>query len=308
MGEMMECILTIDIGGTFTKIACISRAGKLEGKKEIETPGSCKSFLQWVQNQFKTYSKKYSIIGIGVSSPGSVSSTGDVLGYSSVPFVHEQNVKQLLEEYFKLPVFMENDANCAALAEMWNGAAATIDTYACVICGTGIGGAIVINKKLYKGANLHGGEFGYILLDREFSASSTWSELGSSSAITRRLKKADPYFEKWSGPLVFEQAKAGHPEARKSLDTFFQTLAVGVFNIQYMLDPEKILIGGGITRQPGFLNELSKKLNEVLASKPFAEIRPSLSLCHYLDQAQLYGAAVGWKECYEKGDTVCLRD
>ncbi|WP_078378756.1 ROK family protein [Sutcliffiella halmapala] len=307
----MNYILTIDIGGTFTKLACISTCGQLVEKEEADTPQLFGDFLQLVQSFYeRNLTNNHWIIGIAISSPGSVTKSGEVLGYSSVPFIHDQNMKVLLEQQYKLPVFIENDANCAALAEMWNGAADGIDTYACIVCGTGIGGAIVINKKLYKGANLHGGEFGYVILGHDYGGKpahyQTWSELGSSSAITRRLKEEAPYYEKWTGPLVFEEEKKGHRAAAKSIDTFFHTLAVGIFNIQYTLDPEKILIGGGVTRQPAFMEELATRLEAIYAEKPFATIRPNVSVCHYLDQAQLYGAAVGWKDLYWKGESSCL--
>ncbi|MGM0838309.1 MAG: ROK family protein [Bacillota bacterium] len=305
----MNYILTIDIGGSFTKLACISTCGQLVEKEETDTPKLFHDFLQLVQSFHEKYKNIYHIVGIAISSPGSVTESGDVLGYSSVPFIHEHNLKVLLEQHYALPVYMENDANCAALAEMWNGAAAGIDTYACIVCGTGIGGAFVINKKLYKGANLHGGEFGYVILDhdRKMESYFTWSELGSSSAITRRMKDETPFYEKWTGPLVFEQAKKNHGAAAESVDTFFHTLAVGIFNIQYILDPEKILIGGGVTRQPAFMEELAARIEAIYAAKPFAAIRPSISVCHYLDQAQLYGAALGWKDNYWKGESSCLR-
>lgn len=299
----MDYILTIDIGGTFTKLAYISTCGQLKEKVETDTPKSSHDFFQLVDGYFEKHKQMYDVIGIGVSSPGSVTEYGEVLGYSAVPFIHEVNVKQELGQRYSLPVFMENDANCAALAEMWNGAADGIQTYACIVCGTGIGGAIVINQKLYKGANLHGGEFGYTILNhiRESGVYNTWSELGSSSAITRRMNNVAPFYEKWTGEKVFELAKAGEAEAVQSVDTFFHSLAVGIFNIQYTLDPEKILVGGGVSRQPAFLEELSVRLDAILEAKPISKVRPSVSLCHYLDQAQLFGAAVGWKDNYWKG-------
>ncbi|WP_417898722.1 ROK family protein [Bacillus haimaensis] len=305
----MNYILTIDIGGTFTKLACMSTCGNLMEKEETDTPKLFCDFLQLVQRYHEKYKNIHHIVGIAISSPGSVTESGDVLGYSSVPFIHEHNLKVLLEQHYALPVFMENDANCAALAEMWNGAATEVDTYACIVCGTGIGGALVINKKLHKGANLHGGEFGYAILDHDRKTESyhTWSELGSSSAITRRMKDEAPFYENWTGPLVFEQAKKSHDAAAGSIDTFFHTLALGIFNIQYILDPEKILIGGGVTRQPAFMKELTVRLDEIYTAKPFAAIRPSISICHYQDQAQLYGAALGWKDNYWKGESSCLR-
>ncbi|MFC7786787.1 ROK family protein [Rossellomorea sp. GCM10028870] len=299
----MEFLLTIDIGGTFIKLALISITGQLVEKEEVSTPQSIEEFSDVIDQYYKRM-KKYSLIGISISSPGSVTDTGHVLGYSAVPFIHEHNVKHLLSKRYGLPVFMENDANCAALSELWKGAARECETFACIVCGTGVGGALVMNKKLVKGANLHGGEFGYSILasDTHENVYETWSEMGSSSALSRRLKHQPPYFEGWTGPRVFEQAGKHHVEARKSLDSFFSTLAIGIFNIQYIVDPEKILVGGGITRQPDFLEELEQRMDRLLEAKPIAKVRPSISLCHYLDEAQLVGTAYGWLKEYRKDD------
>ncbi|WP_413376551.1 ROK family protein [Alkalihalobacillus sp. 1P02AB] len=297
----MKYLLTTDIGGTFTKLALISVDGQLREKVEIKTPRTFLKFAQLLIDYYEQHKKAYPIMGVAISSPGSVTKEGEVYGYSSVPFIHEQNMKVYFETKLRLPVTIENDANCAALAEMWNGAAEGVNTYACIVCGTGVGGAFIMDKKLYRGAHLHGGEFGYMILSRNEKTGhrQTWSELGSSSAIVSRLQQVETT-EKWTGPLVFQQAE-NNEEAKKSLDVFFQTLAIGIFNIQYMLDPEKVLIGGGITRQPTFLSRLNVYLNELYVEKPYAEVRASVSLCHYLDQAQLFGAAYVWFEEVEGG-------
>ncbi|NMH70507.1 ROK family protein [Bacillus sp. RO3] len=300
----MEFLLTIDIGGTSIKLALISITGQLVEKEEVSTPPSIDEFSDVIDQYYKRMKKNYSLMGIAISSPGSVTDTGHVLGHSAVPFVHKHNVREWLSERYGLPASMENDANCAALSELWKGAARECESFACIVCGTGVGGALVMNKKLFKGANLHGGEFGYSIIasDIHEHVYGTWSEAGSSSAISRRLMHQAPYYEGWTGPRVFEQAGKDHEEARKSLDTFFSTLAIGIFNIQYIVDPEKILVGGGITRQPDFIEELESRMDRILDSKPIANVRPSISLCHYLDEAQLIGAAYVWLEEYRKDD------
>ena len=90
--------------------------------------------------------------------------------------------------------------------------------------------------------------------------------------------------------------------AEKSLNQFFHTMAVGIFNLQYMLDPEKILVGGGITRQPSFLQRLQTELDRVMTAKPIAKVKPTVEVCTHLDQAQLIGAAYVWRKTYGKED------
>ncbi|MFC0469039.1 ROK family protein [Halalkalibacter kiskunsagensis] len=298
----MRYLLTIDLGGTFTKLGLISKDADLMEKQDYKTPATYRQFLQMVESYYIQNKEHYMICGIAISSPGSVTETGEVLGYSSVPFIHEHNIREKLEDYFKLETSIENDANCVALGELWNGMAKGIDTFACIVCGTGIGGSIVINKKLHKGTHLHGGEFGYVIFARDNMEFNTWSEQGSSSALTRRLQHTAPYYENWTGPSVFEHFHEGHQEARESINIFFQTLAMGIFNIQYILDPERILIGGGITRQPNFMKELNVRLDELFREKPFAKVHPSVAVCHHLDKAQLFGAAYVWLERFGKDE------
>ncbi|WP_157911773.1 ROK family protein [Alteribacter populi] len=298
----MSVLLTVDIGGTYTKLALVSNNLQLLEESQVDTPATFQQLVQALTHYYKQTVTNYQIKGIAISSPGSVKDTGEVLGYSSVPFLHEQNIKVGIEKRYDLPVSIENDANCAALAEKWNGAACDVETYACIVVGTGVGGAIVINNQLHKGANLHGGEFGYAIMssERQENTYDTWSIVGSSSAITRRLKEEPPFFDGWTGELAFEYAKKDHAEAKKTIDEFFHSLAVGVFNIQYMIDPEKILIGGGVTRQPGFMDQLHRQLDRIYENLSFASIHPNVQLCRHLDKAQLLGAAYVWKEKYGK--------
>ena len=300
----MSFLLTMDIGGTLTKISLISRDKALLSRTEIETPNSLTELYKWLDRYMKDENQGRSIKGIALSSPGSISETGEVLGYSAVPFLHNVNLITRFQERFQLPISVENDANCAALAEKWNGAAMDLSSYACIVCGTGVGGALVLNGQLWKGAHLHGGEFGYAILNSgQYDASTytTWSELGSASAISRRLRGSGPFEKEWTGERAFAAMAEGNLQARKSIQTFFHHLAVGVFNIQYTIDPEKILIGGGITRQPDFLSLLTKEIEGIYNILPYAKVCPDVKLCHYLGDAQLLGAAYVWEDKYGEG-------
>ena len=294
----MKHLFAIDIGGTFTKFALVTSHADIVLKEEVPTPVSVDEFSVHVDQVLGRWQRDHHIEGIAISSPGSVTDAGFVLGHSAVNFIHVVNLRALFHERYGLPVTMENDANCAALAEQWSGAGAGCDTFACIVCGTGIGGGIVINGRLHKGANLHGGEFGYSLME----GYETWSERGSSFALTKRLKDEPPHGAAWTGSRVFEEAEKGHAAAEKSLNQFFHTMAVGIFNLQYMLDPEKILVGGGITRQPSFLQRLQTELDRVMTAKPIAKVKPAVEVCTHLDQAQLIGAAYVWRKTYGKED------
>lgn len=297
----MSFLLAIDIGGTLTKFSLISSDKTLLNRKEIQTPCSFNDLYQELNIYLESEIRQgRSMTGIAISSPGSIAESGEVLGYSAVSFLHNENLIRRFEERYRVPISVENDANCAALAEKWNGAASDLLNYACIVCGTGVGGALVLNGHIWKGANLHGGEFGYAILSSELESLTyfTWSELGSSSAILRRLEDSRLVEKEWTGERAFTASAEGHVRARESIETFFHHLAVGVFNIQYMLDPQKILIGGGITRQPDFLSLLAQPIDHIYEAMPYARIRPDVALCQHLADAQLLGAAYVWHEKY----------
>lgn len=105
---------------------------------------------------------------MAISAPGAVDSVvGTIGGSSELPYIHGPNFKVILNKMTNLPIEIENDANCAALGECWGGAAMDANDSAFVVCGTGIGGALIKDKKIHTGIHKHGGEFGYCFIDIE---------------------------------------------------------------------------------------------------------------------------------------------
>src|SRR5699024_10125386 len=157
----MNKYTAFDIGGTNVKYGLVEvENGYAEIKEHhsIPAPGSLDSLL----NRICTFAAEHhDAAGVAISSPGAVSDEGIVYGASALDYLHGPNMKQLIATRTGLPVYIENDANCAASAEMCAGAAQHHRDFLMMVIGTGIGGAIVKDKKLHKGAHLHGGEFGY---------------------------------------------------------------------------------------------------------------------------------------------------
>ncbi len=148
------------IGGSAVKYGLWNQE-TLHHVTQFPTPGT----FEELQSQLKTVIDAYetTITGVAISSPGAVNATerrSD--GISAVPYIHERPIFDELETYLGLPVAIENDANCAGICEIEIGAGQKIQHAVFVIIGTGVGGAIFINGKLYKGAHLFGGEFGLI--------------------------------------------------------------------------------------------------------------------------------------------------
>uniref|UniRef100_UPI00403F5044 ROK family protein n=1 Tax=Oceanobacillus sp. FSL W7-1281 TaxID=2921698 RepID=UPI00403F5044 len=118
----MTSILSFDFGGTHIKYGLVDTDGKIITKEKKQTPKTLESLIFFIKNQLKQYSNE-DIKGIAISSPGSVSEEGIIYGSSAIPYIHGPNIKKHMETETGLTVHIENDANCAALSEVWKGAA-----------------------------------------------------------------------------------------------------------------------------------------------------------------------------------------
>lgn len=280
-------ILAFDMGGTAVKYGVLTSQGEILEKGKFATPDNLEKMIQLLGNVKTNYN--YSFQGAAFSCPGAVNNeTGIIGGASAIPYIHNFPFKQLLEEKLALPVTMENDANCAALAEVWIGAAKDKQDIIFMILGSGVGGAVIRDGKVHHGANLHGGEFGYMLMDRD---GNTLSELGTIvNAATRISKRLELPTDEVDGHRVFELRAEGNAVAKEELETMFYYLARSIFNLQYALDPEMVVIGGGVSERADFITELNNYVDEVKASVPIAMIRPTVVGCKFGNDANLIGA------------------
>ena len=160
----MKKYVVIDIGGTSIKHALMTESGDILEKGSMKTEGdNINLFIESIGKVVDSYKEKNEVFGLACSSPGAVDvKTGFIGGGSAIPCIHGPNIRELLEKRCGLEVSIENDANCAGLAEGWLGSAKGVENYACIVIGTGIGGCIVINGRILRGKHLHGGEFGYM--------------------------------------------------------------------------------------------------------------------------------------------------
>ena len=132
------------------------------------------------------------------------------------------------------------------------------------MCGTGIGGAIVKDKRVHVGIHKHGGEFGYCSFDYEFDENGipsfkAWSQTGSTAGLANNVAKLKG-LEKGSinGVDVFEMCKNGDEIAKSEVNKYFYNMAIGIYNIQYIYDPEVIVLGGAISEREDYLDEINK--------------------------------------------------
>lgn len=280
----------VDIGGTSIKVALSDKKGKLKEKGKLEICDDFDDLANNIINWVETLKDKYIIEGLAISAPGAVDTkTGIIGGDSAVPCIHGPNFKEYFGERLNLNVSVENDANCAALAEVFSGNASEIKDMLFVVCGTGIGGAIVKDRKIHHGKNLYGGEFGYMIMEEVDGKFKTFSECASTMSFVRKVRK---YYgdDSWDGKKIFLEANKGDEVCIKAIDTFYRNLAKGIFNLQHIYDPEVILLGGGISDREEFISRLNEEIEYIISKFTDKTVKPKIGTCIHKSDANLIGA------------------
>lgn len=281
-------VLAFDLGGSAVKYGLWTNQGLTE-TSNFKTP---KTWDEMKSKMLKVFESQEVLEGVALSAPGSVDAENGVVGgISAIEYIHDFKIVEELEALFKVPVSIENDANCAALAELWQGVAKGETEVLFVVVGTGIGGAIIVNGELYKGSNLYGGEFGIMVLDgRE-----TFSMLGTAVHMAERYCLAKGLNEDThSGQEVFDLAKDGDPVAITEVNKFYDYLALGLYNLQFTTDPSMIVLGGGVSQHKDLIPELSKRVNQRLKEALLDGFKINLKACHFLNDANLVGAVAAF--------------
>lgn len=292
----MMTILAIDIGGTKIKYGCFSIDGKvvaIDAFSEIDTEAKKDTFniidkLKEIVDKLKC---REEISGIAISTAGTVNPyTGVIVqandnlpGYTATP------LKALVESEFELPCIVENDVNCALIGELAFGNHYVTDSAVMLTIGTGVGGAIYLNKQLYRGVSFSAGEVGYSTLNGV-----NIEEMISSRAL---VKQAQVVFKDTTidGYWIFQEIKAGNESVYQLLDSYLNDLSTYIKNIISLLNPEVIILGGGIMEQEEIIKPI---LLDKIAAYPNAYVlnHTRLSFAQLGNKAGMYGAVAIFKE------------
>lgn len=291
--EYMEPIGLIDIGGTSIKFA-IWQDQQLLARTSAKTPTTLAGFYDLLTTQVAAMKQTAPITGVGISAPGAVNQqTGVIEGASALPYIHNFEIQAALADRFGLPVTMENDANCAALAELASGAGKDVASLCFLIIGTGVGGAVIVNHRIWHGAHLFGGEFGFTLGTDD---TRILSEVGTAVAAADRYNRRYPDQPAVDGKVVFERAAQGDAAAQAEVDVMVRALAKAIYNLQYSFDPELIVIGGAVSNNPALIPAIEREIARLRAAVKIASIKPVVVPCAYTDAANLRGAAVNFEQ------------
>lgn len=283
-------LCVIDIGGSSVKYGLYGENG-LGHKGSFKTPETYQLMKEELFRVLTEMKKETEISGAAFSAPGTVDSErGYIGGLSAVSYIHHFNIREDLENFLGVPVTIENDANCAALAELYEGAAQDVNDVLSIIIGSGIGGAVIMDRKLHKGRNLFGGEFGYMMIQGE----DTLSKLGSPVQMAERysLERGEAV----EGSEVFRRADRGEQLAKKHVEHLIDSLSRGIFNLSAAFNPDLVLIGGGLSNREDLIPRLQEKVEQYKDKRGAEGLEVHLVPCTFRSDANLIGAAIHYRE------------
>lgn len=268
----MKKFICIDVGGTSIKYGLSNEIGEFIHKDSIDTE-ALKKGGPGILEKIKTISKKYiennDIEGICISTAGMVDPKEGKVVYALehlIPGYTGMEIKSEVEKEFNIRCEVENDVNCAGLGETWLGAGQNAKSSVCLTIGTGIGGCIILNNKLVHGFSNCAGEVGYMNINGE-----SFQDLASTGSLVRKVARIKNISkEDINGKIIFEMAKNNDKDCLNEINNMVKSLAIGIANICYMINPEVVILGGGIMAQEEFLKpRIDKELKEILVERVY---------------------------------------
>ncbi len=297
----------VDVGGTTVKIGLFSGDGKLEEKYEIATDKSDQGahIIEHIAAKLEEIiaKKSYGILdcmGVGIGLPGPVD-RGMILGCVNLGWGIFSIVEEFSKAFHNVPVYAANDANTAALGEYVAGAGKGMKNMIMVTLGTGVGGGIIIDGRILEGANGGAGEIGHIPVNPQEQDTCGCGKKGcleqyaSATGIVRiaeKLRKENGNTALPAGctaKQVFDYAKEGDELAMQAVEELGRYLGLALASCACVLNPEGIVIGGGVSRAGKILLDVTEKNFQTYVFKPCRNVK--FSLAELGNDAGIYGAA-----------------
>ncbi|WP_416828415.1 ROK family glucokinase [Ectobacillus polymachus] len=309
-------LIGIDLGGTTVKFAILTMNGNIQLKWSIETDienegkNIIPNIIESINHRLNLYGLSANdFLGIGMGSPGIVDrEKGTVIGAYNLNWSTLQPVKELIEAGTSIPFYLDNDANVAALGESWKGAGEGVANVAFVTLGTGVGGGIIAEGKLIHGFAGSAGEIGHLIVEPNGYQCTCGNQgcletVASATGVVRLARDLSGEFAgeselKWliddgqevTSKTVFDLAKRGDRLAIIIVDKFYYYLGLACGNIANVLNPEAIVIGGGVSAAGDML---LKGVKEYFHKFTFPQVRTStkVKLAQLGNDAGVIGAA-----------------
>ena len=315
--------LVFDVGATYVKYAWMTEEGVIEEKGQIPTRNKkgdvLEDFVESIGQIYDQYRIKNTVEGIAMGLPGQVDvEHGIVYGGGGLRYMDNVPLQRLLSERCdNLKVSLENDGKCAALAEVWMGNAKDVKDACVLVFGTGIGGGIIKDRRVHHGKRMLAGEISFAIenMTREdlvnvrcceemslYEAIEQMPFMWCSHAATASVcfwmaKKKGLPMEEVTGEKLYQWTREGDEEAGEALEEMYFSIAKLCCNLYVTFDPEVILIGGGISAEPAFVEGIKRYVNQLKGiSNVYNEIK--VDVCKYRNDSNLLGALYNFKQKY----------
>lgn len=293
--------LVLDVGGSAIKYAVMDADSRIIEKGNVKTPKD--SFDTFREEIGKIYDQfKDRIEGIALSMPGVIDSdkgyayTGGALRYN-----YNIDIVKLLQVRCPVKMVVENDGKCAALGEYWKGTLQGVKNGIVCVIGTGIGGGIIIDGKLHKGSHFFAGEFSSLIVNNTFGdtlglGKSYWAAQSGVRGLLYPIAEAKGVeHEDMDGLQAFELIHNGDEDAVRIFDDYCRKIAIQMYNMVSLFDPDKIAIGGGISAQDILVENIVKQVHKI--NDDYKEetgkglyLIPEVVRCELSNDANLVGA------------------
>lgn len=279
---MAEKIVGIDLGGTMVKIGIVNSNGEILRKDEIETRLELgfQKVVERICNKIKEIVDLKDVKAVGIGSPGSIDHDKGIIKFSpNFPGWNNVPLKDEIEKHLNVPVFIENDANSAALGEKWFGEGKNKDHIVVLTLGTGIGGGVITHGKLLTGSDGIGAELGHMIVDPHgpICGCGNYGCLEAMASATALIRYANESRKRFPESKIFELEsqrnvlgareifdayRANDKLAIRIFDTFVDAMSVGITSIIHIFNPQVVILGGGMSRSADlFIPKIREKVS-----------------------------------------------
>jgi len=305
-----KLVFAVDLGGTHLRMALVDHEGKIHRQLKRETPKG--DSPQYVVEALVSTARQWSVdhvspVAASILVPGAVDSNqAVVIGAPNLPSLANFGLKAELERQLGWPIFLENDANGAAMGEMWLGAARGCRDVVSVTLGTGVGGGVILKGEWWRGAEGSAGEIGHTTVDPFSELKCKCGNTGclelfaSATAIVRMAREVG--LEESTAVAVYEAGRNENELAQLVFKRFGMYLGIGLANLMSLIDPQIIVLTGGVVNGWDlFAGEMYRQVEERAFRATARQVKIARAECG--DNAGLLGAArIAWAGLQDSHD------
>lgn len=279
-------ILCFDFGGTNIKFGLIED-GKIISSDRFKSPSNYKDLIEAVGEVYSQYKDRIDPY-ICISSPANYDGK-KMIGSSFLSYIIGEDIVGDITIITDAKCFIENDGNCTILGEYYYGKHSDVKSMVTITIGSGIGGGIIVDGNVIKGSHHVGGEIGFALFANELSEERPYPLFGSRAGISRLVEQGKRLDERVdSGEYIYDSRDPLFDDLKRIQG---RTIAQQIINLQYIIDPDIILIGGNISKNINFMNNIKNELNYFYSHLPYHTTHAIIDSATFYNESNLIGAS-----------------